>query len=81
MGYWLVSFVPDPTGYYQDSKEGGINIMKLSGCILAIVLLVIASLAYMFGPAVSALLPVITIYKFCKNMWLTIEARQYLKNQ
>lgn len=81
MGYWLVSFVPDPTGYYQDSKEGGINIMKLNGCILAIVLLVIASLAYMFGPAVSALLPVITIYKFCRNMWLTIEARQYLKNQ
>jgi hypothetical protein len=34
----------------------------------------------MFGPAVSALLPMITLFMFCKNMWLTFETRQYLKN-
>ncbi|MBO4841730.1 MAG: hypothetical protein J5524_11620 [Bacteroidaceae bacterium] len=77
-GYWLVSFVPDPSGYYQSQKTS-YDLSKLNGCIWLIIIVVVGSLAYMFGPAVSTLLPLITIYMFCKNMWLTREARQYLK--
>lgn len=78
-GYCLVSFIPDPSGYYQSQKTS-YDLSKLHGCIWLIVIVVGGSLAYMFGPAISVLLPLITLFMFCKNMWLTREARQYLKN-
>ena len=79
VGYWLVCYVPDPTGYRQASKKT-YDLSKLPGCVWLVIIVVVGSLAYMFGPAVSALLPMITLFMFCKNMWLTFETRQYLKN-
>ena len=74
-----MSFIPDPSGYYQSQKTS-YDLSKLHGCIWLIVIVAGGSLAYMFGPAISVLLPLITLFMFCKNMWLTREARQYLKN-
>ena len=79
VGYWLVSYVPDPTGYRQSQKKS-YDLSRLPGFVWLIIIVVVVSLAYMFGPAISVLLPLITLYMFCKNMWLTFETRQYLKN-
>ena len=78
-GYWLVSYAPDPTGYRQSQKKS-YDLSNLPGIVWLIIIVVVGSLAWMFGPAVSYLLPLFTIYMFFKNMWLTYETRQYLKN-
>lgn len=79
VGYWLVSYVPDPTGFRQSQKKS-YDLSNLPGFVWLIIIIVVGSLAWMFGPAVSYLLPLFTIYMFCKNMWLTYETRQFLKN-
>ena len=79
LGYWLVSYAPDPTGFIQSEKKS-FDLSKLPGFVWLIVIIVGGSLAYMLGPAVSVVLPVITLWMFCKNMWKTYEANQFLKN-
>ena len=78
VGYWLVSYAPDPTGYRQSQKKS-YDLSNLPGIVWLIIIVVVGTLAWMFGPAVSYLLPLFTIYMFCKNMWLTRETCQYLK--
>lgn len=78
-GYWLVCYVPDINGYQQSEKKS-YDLAKLPGFIWGIIIIVAITLAYMLGPAVSYLLPLFTIWMFCKNMITTYKIRNYLIN-
>ncbi len=77
VGYWLVCYAPD---IYGSSQKKSYDLSNLPGFIWAIIIIVVVTLAYMFGPAVSYLLPLFTIWMFCKNMITTYKTRNYLKN-
>lgn len=79
VGYWLVSYVPDIDGYLQSQKTS-FGLTKLPGFLWVVIIAVVVTLGYMLGPAVSYLLPLFTIWMFCKNMIATYKTRNYLKN-
>jgi len=78
-GYWLVSYAPDPTGYRQSQKKS-YDLSNLPGIVWLIIIFVVGTLAWMLGPAVSYLLPLITIWMFIKNMKTTYKTRNFKNN-